>query len=375
MRAKKYDEAIASLTAAQQIKADPRVESLLADAKQKQQVEMNRRTSFDTAMKAGQAAMTARNYDEAIRQLRSALLLQDDPQATAMLTQAQKAKDEAAAMAAKGATEAAAQAAMAQKQQALTAAVRAGQAAFAAKNYPKAIEQFEAARVLAPTNPDVAALLKQANDARTAAMTPPPVVPKKELPPVVPPIVPKKELPPVVPPIVPPVMPQKELPPVAPPVVVPKKELPPVVPPVVPPVMPKKELPPVVPKPKDPIPPVVPKAKDPVPVVPKAKDPAPKKDNPEERAAALTQAGLQAEAKADYAAAAGSFAEALKLAPTNAGLKRKVDFNRAMVDGLRDLQAGKFAGAVLSLDQAVRLDPNNADAKAQLAKARAGKKQ
>jgi len=237
-----------------------------------------------------------------------------------MLNQAQLAKEEAAAMAAKAATQAAANAAMAQKQQALTAAIRAGQAAFARKDYAEAVNQFAAAKAIVPTNPDVAALLKQATDARTAAMTPP-VVPLPK---------PKDPTPPIPLPI---------------PMPMPKKD-------------PAPPIPTPLPMPK----------KDPAPL------PIPKKDNPEERAASLTQAGLLAEANRSYAEAAANFTEALKLTPTNVGLKRRIDFDRAMVDGLRDLQAGKFAGAVLSLDQAVRLDPNNADAKAQLAKARAGKK-
>ena len=356
MQAKKYDEAIVSLTEAQKINPNPKLDILLADAKQKQQA-----------------------------------------QATAMLNQAQLAKEEAAAMAAKAATQAAANAAMAQKQQALTAAIRAGQAAFARKDYAEAVNQFAAAKAIVPTNPDVAALLKQATDARTAAMTPPVVPlpkPKDPTPPIPLPIpmpMPKKDPAPPIPTPLPMPKPKDPAPPIPVPLPLPKPKDPTSPTPLP---KPKDPVPPIpipvpLPKPKDPTPPIptplpipIPK-KDPAPPIPTPlpmpkKDPAPlpipKKDNPEERAASLTQAGLLAEAKRSYAEAAANFTEALKLTPTNVGLKRRIDFDRAMVDGLRDLQAGKFAGAVLSLDQAVRLDPNNADAKAQLAKARAGKK-
>jgi Flp pilus assembly protein TadD len=53
----------------------------------------------------------------------------------------------------------------------------------------------------------------------------------------------------------------------------------------------------------------------------------------------------------------------LKLNPSHAEAKKKVDFTTDMANGLHQLSAGQFPAASASFDQALKLYPNDANAK------------
>jgi Tfp pilus assembly protein PilF len=53
----------------------------------------------------------------------------------------------------------------------------------------------------------------------------------------------------------------------------------------------------------------------------------------------------------------------LKLAPTNAEARTRSAACENMIDGKRNLAAGKLAQAAKDFEDALKIDPNNADAK------------
>ena len=115
-----------------------------------------------------------------------------------------------------------------------------------------------------------------------------------------------------------------------------------------------------------------PPKKDPPKVEPPKKDP-PKAD-PQAQINQHVQTAAVLEAQGKYGEAQAHYQEALKLAPTNAELKKKVDFCKAMADSIADLNAGKFAEATIGFDLALRLYPADANAKHYLGLAKAKKK-
>ncbi len=96
----------------------------------------------------------------------------------------------------------------------------------------------------------------------------------------------------------------------------------------------------------------------------------PPKSDPSVQMNNLMQTAAAYEGQAKYTEANNTYRDALKLAPTNADVKKKVDFTALMVSGVRDLSAGRFPNAASEFDQALKLYPNDANAKhyAQLAK-------
>jgi tetratricopeptide (TPR) repeat protein len=86
--------------------------------------------------------------------------------------------------------------------------------------------------------------------------------------------------------------------------------------------------------------------------------------------ASLLQTAAAYEGQSKYTEANNTYRDALKVAPTNADVKKKVDFTALMASGQRDLSAGRFPNAASEFDQALKLYPNDANAKhyAQLAK-------
>lgn len=395
-----------------------------------------RQQGYSDAMSRGQAAMTAKKYDDAIVAFREALkLMPNDKIATAAEANAVKLRGEAVA----------AMEADAKKKSQFDQLIAQARSLMAAKRFAEASEAYSKAAALFPND---AVAQKGLQDARAEAAKVPKVEPKKEmpkvepkkepLPKVEPKIEPKKE---PVPKVEPKVEPKKEMPKVEP-KVEPKKETPKIDPakaaydqrmalardsltrkqyemaiqqataalqlvpndpeatkiiaasrealkpaPKVetpPKVEPKKEMPKVEPKvepKKEPPPKVEPKKEVPPKIEPKKEVPKvePKKEAPKADPSAqvkqLLQNAAPLEAASKYAEAQPLYEQAVRLAPADALLKKKLDFVKAMAAGQRELSTGKLAEAILSFDQAVKLFPDNADAKKLLQQAKAkGKK-
>ena len=107
--------------------------------------------------------------------------------------------------------------------------------------------------------------------------------------------------------------------------------------------------------------------------------PPPKKDPPKvnpvqaqlnqvlQNAAALENQNRYTDALKDYQ-------EALKLAPANAELKKKIEFCKGMDGAIKDLAAGRFGEATIGFDLSLKLYPTDANAKRYLEMAKGKKK-
>jgi tetratricopeptide (TPR) repeat protein len=118
-----------------------------------------KKADFDQALKQGQNFMTAKNYDQAIIQFKTATtLFPTDATAAGLLKQAEAAHGQAAADADK-----------LKKKTAYDQAIKQGQALLAEKKYDDAIKAFQFAGTQLPGDPTAAGLQKQAEKARTDA--------------------------------------------------------------------------------------------------------------------------------------------------------------------------------------------------------------
>ncbi|WP_020468537.1 tetratricopeptide repeat protein [Zavarzinella formosa] len=193
---KKYPEAMAAAKQALALKPeDPAATKILNDSERMIETATagameakKRQEAYDNAIKTGRAALVKKDYDDAEKAFTDALkIIPNDPTATALLKQAKTLDAEAGAMEAR-------------KKQ-YVAAMTAAQRAMQMRDYPDAVEAYQAALKAIPADP---AALKGLAEAK-AAMVPP----KKETP-----IVPKKIEP----------MPMPKVEPKVPPKVVPKVE-------------------------------------------------------------------------------------------------------------------------------------------------------
>ncbi len=203
LTAKKYDEAIRDFTDA--LKLDPAnkdVSGLLQqatkgrdDAKAATDAEAKRRADFNRLMTSGQAAATAKKYDEAIRDFGDALkLMPGDPGATKALKDAQAARDTPkppppppveyvrsmdqaaalektqkyadAALAYSAALKALPGDAKATKSLDFAQHMADGQKLLTAKKFPDAVKEFDQALKVFPTNKDAQDFLKKAKDGK-----------------------------------------------------------------------------------------------------------------------------------------------------------------------------------------------------------------
>jgi tetratricopeptide (TPR) repeat protein len=357
LAAKKYDVAVREAKEALAAKpGDPAATKILNDAQKAQDAAATaaadtekKKDAYDAAIRAGRTAYAARKFDEAARAFEEALQAKPgDPTATQSLAIVKKA----AAAAATAAND------ESKKKDAYDAAMTAGRAALAKKDYDAAIKSFTDALRADPGDPTATALLKQARDAHAtpAPPTAPAVDPKR------------KELYDAWMAHAEKLMTARKFTDAveafqnalrampgdaaatkglaeARAAATPAK---------------------VDPKPADP----VPKVKDPV--VPKKE--LPKPDPTAARVAELLKTAASLENGQQYAEAARTYQEVLKLAPANAEAKKGADFSRWMDQGSRQLVAGKLAEAAASFEQALKIDPQDENAKRLLQQARPPKK-
>lgn len=108
----------------------------------------------------------------------------------------------------------------------------------------------------------------------------------------------------------------------------------------------------------------------------KAKDTPPMPPMPKQPPAAYVkqmEAGAGLEAKQQYAQALTAYQAALRSLPGDDKASKKVDFCQNMADGQKALQAKKFAAAVKEFEDALKIFPNDANAKQLLQRAKMGK--
>jgi tetratricopeptide (TPR) repeat protein len=294
---------------------------------------------YNAAMKAGQAAYAAKDYDTAIAKATEALKAKPgDAAATKLLTDARKA-DAAAETAAVEAKK---------KKDAYDFAMASGRKALAAKDYKGAASDFTDALKAMPDDPTATALLKQAREAAmgTGTGTTTEIDPKR------------KKL-------------YEDW--------LERANL----------LMQRKDYEGALEAfqnclkliPNDAIatkgvaaaksamsssPPKVDPKKDP----PK-KDPAPKPDGNAAKIASMMKDAAADVAAGQYVDAYQTYQDVLKLSPTNAEAKQQAVFCQWMDNGKRQLAAGKNTDAAASFDQALKINPSNADAKKLAAQAKA----
>jgi tetratricopeptide (TPR) repeat protein len=167
LAAKKYDDAIKAFTdAGKLMPGDREAASLLKDAQaaktavsdaeaKRKAEEGKKRDDFAKLMTSGQAALTGKKYDDAIRAFTDALkVMPGDKDATKGLNDARQAQE-------------------AEKKKKTSTdydnAIRAGKAALAAKKYDDAIKAFTEAGKIQPGDRDAAALLKDVQNAKAGA--------------------------------------------------------------------------------------------------------------------------------------------------------------------------------------------------------------
>src|SRR5262249_37570452 len=118
-----------------------------------------RKQQFDNLLSTGKKALDEKRYDEAVKLLGdAAALMPGDPTNANLLKQAQQQQ-----LASKTAADQAA------KKAAFDQAIKQGQDFLAAKKYDEAIKAFQQAGTYLPGDATAAALLKQAEKARTDA--------------------------------------------------------------------------------------------------------------------------------------------------------------------------------------------------------------
>jgi tetratricopeptide (TPR) repeat protein len=351
--AKKYDDAITGATEALRIKpgdaaatrllnqakqADAAAEAAAADAKKKQDAYLQN-------VRDASAALAAKKYDVAAREAKEALVLKPgDPTATKLLNDAQRGLDTASA----GPTEAE------KKQDAYDAAMKAGRAAYAARKFDEALEDFENALKAKPGDPTATQSIAVVKRAIAQTTTTP--EPKKDASPAVDPK--RKELYDGWMAHADRLMAAKKYDEAVEAYQNALKAIP------NDPAATKglagarsamSQADPVPPPKKDP-----PKA-DPIP--PRKEPVVPKTDPNVAKVAALMKEAAGEEAAGKWADAHQTYQDVLRLAPTNAEATKRSRFCQFMDQGSKQLAAGKTADAAASFDQALKIDPTNADAK------------
>jgi len=334
LRLKPGDEAATRILAAAR-KADAAADATAMDAKKKQD-------AYLAALREASTSYAAKKYDAAISSAKEALALKPgDATATKILNDAQRAMD-AADAAAMEATK---------KKDTYDAAMKAGRAALAAKEYDAAIRAFNQALAADPGDPAATALSKQARDAQTGMAD----ARRKELYDAwmdrAGKLITARNYEDAVEAY------QNALKAIPGDAAATKGVA------AARAAMSAKKDPP----PTEPIPP--------------KKDPPPKKDQPPAKgdpnaariADLLKTAGAQEDAS-KYAEAYRTYQEVLKLAPANAEAKKRSTFSQWMDQGSRQLAAGKLAEAEASFEQALKIDPADENAKKMLQQARPKKK-
>jgi hypothetical protein len=355
MTAKKYDDAVAKATDALRIKpGDAAATSLMNQAKRADaaaDAAATEATKKDAAyrqnLQDATAALSARKYDVAIREAKEALTVKPgDPAATRILTDAQNAKA-AGTAAAEADTH----------QEAYAQAMQAGRTAYGARKFDEALAHFEAALKAKPG--DSIATQSIAVVKKAIANTSAAAEPKKDNPATAgttPAVDPKrKELYDAWLAHADKLMAAKKYEEAAEAYGNALKAVPNDPAALKGQAAAKTALAgtePVPPK-KDPVQPVVPK-KDPV---------IPKADPTAARVAALMKEAADDERAGRYGEARTGYQEVLKLAPTNAEARKHASFCHWMDQGKSQLAAGKAADAAASFRQALRIDPNDANAK------------
>jgi tetratricopeptide (TPR) repeat protein len=352
MSAKRYDDAIAKATEALRVKpadaaatrilneakqADAAAETAAMDAKKKD-------SAYQQNLKDANTAMAAKNFDGAINEAKEALAIKPgDPAATKILGDAQRAKTAAATPATTPGG----------NQEAYDKAMQAGRTAYGARKFEDALKDFEDALKAKPA--DSVATQSIAVVKRAMAAAGPAVEPKKDpatgtTPPAVDPK--RKELYDAWLARADQLMAAKKyedaveaygnslkaIPndPTATRGLAAAKAA-----------MAKSD--PVPPK-KDPVAP----KKDPV---------APKVDPTVAKIAALMKDAAADEKASQYSEAYQTYQDVLRLAPTNAEARKRGQFCQYMDQGSKQLVAGKLADAAASFNQALAIDPNDANAK------------
>jgi tetratricopeptide (TPR) repeat protein len=356
MTAKKYEDSVAKATEALRVKpGDAAATSLLNQAKRAESAAETAATeakkkdeTYRKNIQDATAALSARN-DVAIREAKEALTIKPgDPSATRILTDAQKGQAAGTAAAEND-----------KQQEAYGKAMQAGRTAYGARKFEEALAEFEAALKAKPGDSVATqsiAVVKKAIANTTAAAEPkkdnsttgttPAVDPKRKLYDdwlayaeklmtakryeeaveaygnalkVVPndPTAVKGQA--------------------AAKAALTKSE----------PVTPKKD-------------PVVPKAD---PVMPKKDPVVPKADTTAARVAALMKEAADDERAGRYGEAHTGYQDVLKLAPANAEAKKRSTFCQWMDQGKNQLASGKATDAVASFQQALKIEPNDANAK------------
>jgi tetratricopeptide (TPR) repeat protein len=342
LNAKKFAEAVQHFTAALKIKPDRAVDGLLTEAKKGQaaQAAEEQRAkllmAYNDAMKAAQGLLLAKKYDDALKSANLALqLVPNDPAAAQLVKQIEKAKSDAAAMQAE-----------AIRQQNYATAIRTGQALMAQKQYTQAVNAFTEALKHAPNDPAATKALAEAR----AALNPP-----------------KKDPPKVDPPKTDPNVAAYNQNIVGARAAFNAKNYTEAI---------RLATEALKFKPNDgEATKIVNDAR--AALTPPKKDPPkvePPKADPQKQLNAILANAAALETQSKYDDAMKQYQEALKLAPGNPELKKKVDFTKAMTDSIRDLQAGKFGEAIIGFDLASKMYPNDANAKRYLQMAKEKKK-
>lgn len=348
--AKKWDVAIAEASEALAIKPnDAAATQMLANAQKGKQAETStameakkKQEAYERAMRLAATALTAKQWDAAIKSATEALDLKPkDVAATKVLTDAQKGKADSATEAMEAT----------KKKEAYDKAIATARAAMAKKDYDTAEDAAIAALKIVPKDPTAAALMRQAREAQAdmketverkknydawmarAGQ----LMQAKNYPQALEAYTNALKAMPNDP------LATKGATDARTAMTAPKKE---------PPMPPKKETMPPIPPKKEP----------------------PKADPNAAKIAALMKDADEDEDAGRFAEAWRTYQEVLKLAPTNAEAKSRSTFCLWVAQGQRDLSMGKFAEASANFEQALKLFPNDANAKKLLAQSRAKKK-
>jgi tetratricopeptide (TPR) repeat protein len=208
LAAKQYDAAEQALTqAGQLVPGDATATDLLAqvrkaraDAAAATAEEQRRQAAYAGALKAGRDALAARRFPEAVQSFAEAGKVRPgDPEAAKLLREAQQAQQATLDAQKKAEADRQAQAAAAAHRAEYSRRMTQGRAALTAGRFDEAVQQFTEAGQFQPGDPEAAAALKQAQQARDAARAPKPAPPAATPPKPPPPPAPPAATPPVKP--------------------------------------------------------------------------------------------------------------------------------------------------------------------------------
>ncbi|HKA08772.1 MAG TPA: tetratricopeptide repeat protein, partial [Gemmataceae bacterium] len=345
MDARQYEEAIAKATEALRAKpSDPAATQLLSAARKADAaadaaaIEANKKQeAYVAAVREASAAYAAKKYESAIKSAKDALANKPGDATATKIL-----TDAQKALEAANATAIDAK----KKQETYDAAIKAGRTALAAKDYDAAVKAFNQALAVEPGDPTATALLKVARDAQSDAAGD---AKKKQL---FDAWMDRAEK----------LMAArryedaieaystalrvfpgdptatKGLATARTAAATPKKD-------------PPKD------PPKDPVPP--------------RKDAPPKGDPNAAKVGDLLKIAASQEDSGKYADAYRTYQDILKLAPSNMEAKKRSSFCQWMDQGSRQLAAGKLSEAAVSFDQALKIDPSDENAKRMLQQAQA----